>query len=101
LDTASQTSCDANMGTQFTIVLAVFGALPLLYVGAYLANVQRSMMWNAAGRGPWNIPAEYRIGGETAAFLFRPIHSIDRKLRPQVWQLSGECTLVNGDFPGN
>jgi hypothetical protein len=67
------------------MVLAVLAALPLLYVGAYLALVQRTEP-DFGGTGELRF-AYYRVGGETAKHVFAPLHAIDQRLRKRHWGL--------------
>jgi hypothetical protein len=59
------------------IIAAILLLLPVLYVGSYLALVVpngRDFILGARSD-------HYRIGGKTAAALFSPLESIDRRLR--------------------
>jgi hypothetical protein len=63
-------------------------AMPIVYVGAYYAMV----VWPgppACGPGPLN--TYYEIFGHPlpieAQTFFKPIHLLDRKLRPEKWWL--------------
>ena len=72
-------------GRRLTIGLAVVAALPLLYVGSYLALVQRTAP-DYGGIGELRF-AYYRVGGETARRVFAPLHAIDQRLRKRHWGL--------------
>ena len=67
------------------IGLAVLAALPLLYVGSYLALVQRTER-EVGFSGELRF-AYYRVGGETAKRIFSPLHAIDKRLRKRHWGL--------------
>ena len=62
---------------------ALVVALLWLYVGAYFATVTAV---DVADSGPPNVWAIYPsfVGLDLRSF-FEPIHQIDRRLRPQVW----------------
>ncbi len=68
------------MRTVWTIA-GVVGALTA-YAAVYV------LMLAPSGRTsptyPWR--PRYRFGGAVAEFVFEPVHSIDRKLRPEIWQ---------------
>ena len=64
-------------------VLAGLVVLPLgLYVGAYYALVRPLRLYSFATEGSYMSP-QYSF--EQARPFFWPIHEIDRRLRPQVW----------------
>lgn len=65
----------------FTIGLLFLMNTPLLYVGAYLADV-RAIFVSVGGRSPLNREAVYRIGGKVAKGLFAPANHVDRIARP-------------------
>jgi hypothetical protein len=66
----------------------------LLYVGAYAALVtheDRGILYAGGCFVPNAIrEVKYRFGGDAAAALFRPMHLLDRQLRPEHWR-SGEA----------
>jgi hypothetical protein len=72
------------------LALAAFGVLTLLglYVGAYYATV-RAIRWPgfiSSTYHPGGVSLAYRpIPGINSRWLFAPVHAIDRKLRPDVW----------------
>jgi hypothetical protein len=74
-------------GRWLTIGLAALAMLPLLYVVVYLLLVTRMPNVSFTGKGPWRRPAEYRFGGSVSERFFRPVHVIDRQLRPNVWAI--------------
>ncbi len=65
-----------------------------LYVGGYYAMVTAErvpskpaftsdgavIIWST------DMVPEYQFGGDWSAILFRPIHEIDRRVRPEVWR---------------
>ena len=55
------------------ITATVLLLLPLLYVGSYLANVRPGQ--------------SYRIGGGLADGFYRPLEQVDRRIRPDAWEL--------------
>jgi hypothetical protein len=59
-------------------VAAALLLLPVIYVGGYLALLHPEE--RAIGRD-----AYYRVGGKSAAWVFYPLHQIDRRLRPDYW----------------
>jgi hypothetical protein len=72
-------------------VVTVLLLLPLLYVGSYFALVVPAGYFN----GRLNIsstmrPPNYRIGAQQAAVFFWPLEQIDRRLRPEAWELPWE-----------
>ena len=70
-------------GIAVAIVLLI--GLLSAYVGAYYALVTINDEPHAVGFVYGEAEAEYRIGGAAAAFIFQPVHTVDRKLRPHVW----------------
>lgn len=66
-------------GRTITIGLAVLAAMPLLYIGAYVASVHR------IDDPPWPPLVVYVVGGPVAEKVFWPIHALDRELRPDYW----------------
>lgn len=70
-------------GRWFTIGLLLLAKAPLVYVVAYLANVQSEFV--SVSRGPLNRSAVYRLGGKAAKELFAPVNGIDRIARPWYW----------------
>ena len=72
-------------GRNATLTLAAIALLPLLYVGAYLALVQRTeerLGYTGRFRFPY-----YRVGGETAKRIFAPLHEVDQRVRKRYWGL--------------
>lgn len=70
-----------NHLTPIAVVVAVL--LLCGYVGSYYAMVRIAA--NPSGN-PFVYVAEYRLGGNEVAALYYPIHWLDRKLRPGVWE---------------
>jgi hypothetical protein len=76
----------------FIVVLAA------LYVGAYYAMVitrsqylDRYMLsLKVSTKGPpiYRVAPEYRFGGDAAVRFFAPMHDIDTRLRPSIWEFS-------------
>jgi hypothetical protein len=68
------------------VVGTVATVLILAYVGSYLA-LSDPAQYGESRRGGFTIWVEphYRVGGETAAAVFRPIEHIDRRARPSFW----------------
>jgi hypothetical protein len=70
------------------IAVAVLLALPLSYVGSYLALVQRVNMGPLfASVDPFPVPATYRLGGESAKQFYAPANWADRRVRRAYWML--------------
>src|SRR3954471_9897530 len=67
-------------------ILAIFA---VIYFGAYYATVDRGVVVDL---GMWNTFPSYAVGGDTAAWLFEPAHSLDREIRPLYWH-SGTLPL--------
>lgn len=64
-------------------VLVVLAALPLLYVLAYLILLDASATLPIHA---FNYRLDrYRLGGQTARIVFRPLNFIDRNIRPGYW----------------
>lgn len=79
------------MRRHMAVAILVCTAAVLLWVGAYYAMVGQTST-AVTGIGPWEVPLEprYRYGGNAAEWLFFPVHSIDRRLRPDTWVIRGE-----------
>ena len=60
-------------------VFLVFLMFVAAYVGSYAALVRPVNYHGSIG-------AYYRFGGTKAHGFYRPIHRIDRRLRPWVWE---------------
>ncbi len=54
------------------------------YVTTYYL-LARASFGIAVGVGPWNCIPHYLIFDTQLQFVYRPIHSIDRVLRPSYW----------------
>jgi hypothetical protein len=75
------------MGMRFTIGSAVIAAMPLLYVGTYLAMLDpgpQIPVGNLVSTTLIRMPS-YRFGGEAADWFFAPLNSVDQSLRPTYW----------------
>jgi hypothetical protein len=76
-------------GRMVTIGLAIFAALPLLYIGAYLALMDgeslRSISFATVSHDRYT---HYRFGGDFAEWVFAPANHLDRFLRPKYWHES-------------
>lgn len=73
-------------------MVAVALLLSGLYVSSYLPLVERDVL-----RGDLislEHEVTYRVGGEYAHTLFRPLHVMDRKLRPTYWQWNDPAIRV-------
>ncbi|QDU28522.1 hypothetical protein ETAA8_36240 [Anatilimnocola aggregata] len=88
------------------IVAIVLLLLPVLYVGSYLAlvvpgGIPRVGVSNVDGRMFRQISREhdYRIDSELASWLFWPLEQIDRKMRPEAWEQSGNLLEEDVRFP--
>jgi hypothetical protein len=64
----------------FVVVLAA------VYVGAYYATVRREVVTEHTDGRRFAVSA-YPFMREELDLLFRPIHEIDRAIRPEYWQL--------------
>ena len=69
-------------GRWLTIGLMVLIAIPLFYVASYYAIVRR----NEEGLQYIPMQPDYGGAGRTAAWVFSPIHNLDRRLRPDYWE---------------
>jgi hypothetical protein len=71
-----------NLAPFIAVVLLL---LPVLYVGSYLAMVSPKPLLN----GPYDYAGfcHYRVGNNWAKRLFWPLEQIDRKVRPEAWDL--------------
>ncbi len=67
---------------KITIWIAALAAVPLLYVGSYLALVRR----NEEGLQYIPMQPDYGDVPRIVPWIFGPIHSIDRKVRPDYWE---------------
>ena len=65
-------------------------ALLALYVAAYLVLLKPDSFVIPGGGPPYYLGPIYRAGGEVAEAAFRPIHLVDRLLRPERWQVPNE-----------
>jgi hypothetical protein len=69
------------------IAIAVLLALPLLYVGSYLALVEVSGVAIAnADNEKWAWVENYRVGTNAARTIYKPLNWADRQLRPSYWE---------------
>lgn len=61
--------------------------LPLLYVGSYLALVDRRPLnhFLVEPSSPAYRCSHYPIGGKYANVLYRPLEYLDRELQPEAW----------------
>jgi hypothetical protein len=66
--------------------------LAAIYVGSYYAMVERELIdatpKDIVVSGSWRayVPS-YRFGGEWAWQIFKPLHELDRRLRPEWWDV--------------
>src|SRR2546422_8936173 len=71
--------------------VAIAMGLPLLYVISYYANVTPNRGYHATSVnvGPDAVPlilaADYRLGGEVARWLYKPMERLDRRILPRRW----------------
>jgi hypothetical protein len=63
------------------MLLGTFVLLAAGYVGAYCMTVQHPI-WTL-GEAKYSVPAGWQSG---ARLFFWPIHTVDRKLRPEYWR---------------
>jgi hypothetical protein len=70
-------------------VLATIAILTLLYVGCYCVMLERTEVGLEVSDSI--VMLNYRFGGKWAEWLFEPIHTVDRMLRPECWhnEMSG------------
>jgi hypothetical protein len=71
------------------VVVAVFlMLLPLLYVGSYFALVTPGeYTTHYTFIAPMYVPKNYRRYADTAGRVFWPLEQVDRKARPEAWEL--------------
>jgi hypothetical protein len=63
---------------------ALLFLLPCLYVGSYLALVQRGLpMEIDTDNGEY--VATYRVGSHIAMIAYSPLNALDRRVRPAYW----------------
>jgi hypothetical protein len=76
---------------RWTPIVAI--TMLVAYVGAYYAMVDQPTC--VSGPGPWDY---YKIGGHTlpiqAQTFFKPIHLVDRNLRPEMWWIENQSAVV-------
>jgi hypothetical protein len=76
---------------QWTPIVVALLFLPVLYVCSYLVLLKPSEPFVEPEKGNYVLRRdEYRIGGETARFLFRPMVEIDWRIRPKYWADTSE-----------
>jgi hypothetical protein len=68
------------------VVVAILLALPLVYVGSYLALVQPSGSFRPTGAPGEYAMDYYRAGGQFSATIFWPLEQVDRKVRKKRWE---------------
>lgn len=84
------------------ITASIFG-FSVLYVTTYYCSVQtqqplaalqqrmalspRVLVWGSERALTLELQPTYRVGGDLASLLYKPIHSIDRKLRSSSWSV--------------
>ena len=73
--------CDSGL------MVVVMVAAPLVYVSAYCLLLE-----------PFVLEPEYRWGGRFSKALFRPVHWVDKQLRPDRWRLFMEPDEFHPDF---
>ena len=66
-----------NAGWPAVILIAVV-ALPVGYMGAYYAMVERVFL-------EYGSTPNYRVEGDAISVLFEPAHWVDRNVRPSYW----------------
>ena len=79
------------------ISLSVLGVL-ILYVASYYWALQRPRLINGgladfalilpASEGGLQLLPKYRVGGDVALLVYKPVHAVDRKLRPNRWYMT-------------
>jgi hypothetical protein len=74
------------------IIAAVLLLLPLLYVGSYLALVVPIGLFVDYSNDPFAFEPElsydrYRYGAARVAIVFWPLEQIDRRIRPEQWEM--------------
>jgi hypothetical protein len=71
------------------IIAALLLFLSVIYLGSYCALVKpfHRSKW-LGGNGTLQIEyVHYRWGGQVSAKVYWPLEQIDRKVRPEVWEL--------------
>jgi hypothetical protein len=68
------------------VTMLLLVALPVLYIGSYLALVQPSGSFRATGAPGEYAIDYYRAGGAFSATIFWPAEQVDRKVRPKRWE---------------
>jgi hypothetical protein len=81
---------DEKRSSGLPLLLVVLLLLPVLYVAGYL-----SLLAPQAGSVNWTFSnvairraAGYRWGGQKEETFFRPVHELDRLVRPGYWYYS-------------
>jgi len=69
--------------------LAAISGVLLLYVGLYFLLVSKGPAGPYSEIPPWEIPAEYQFGGAVSEFIFKPIHTIDTRIKHDYWHFKG------------
>lgn len=81
------------------LVLAVALLLPLLYLGSYWALINDGIHsgYTVVGASIYLEPT-YKVGGDAAEFFYWPAHMLDKRLRPNRWQMdNGGPNMLNGN----
>jgi hypothetical protein len=69
-----------------TITLGLVAALPLIYLGAYLALLNPSQPFDEPEKGNFVLRRmEFRTGGRFSEVVFWPLIEMDHRLRPMFW----------------
>jgi hypothetical protein len=86
----SRPSTAAPILAVLAIVLVMLGAYVVVYLSLLVIEYPNRYVVNeATGQmvmfGSRRTTANYWLGGDTAKMLFRPLETIDRRLRPGTW----------------
>jgi hypothetical protein len=79
------------------IVNILMVAMLPCYVGLYALNVRQIGVGVGIGPPPWPKESGYRVGGKAAKFIFWPIETIDRRVRPVTWTNENYYGEFGGD----
>jgi hypothetical protein len=81
---------DKQRKSRAPLIVAILLLLPMFYVGSYLAMVlpegQDGRIEYSYGRPNIHIDY-YRFGSDRALLFFWPLERIDRKVRPEAWEV--------------
>ncbi len=80
-----------NRAPRFLAIVLLL--LPVLYLGTYLALMERFVVTvTSGGRARTHIVVNYRIGGPALSAFYWSLKQIDQKLRPGAWSTDRNLT---------